>query len=353
MNRSDIIDASTMGLGGSTVLITGGTGSFGSAFARRLLVGGAAEVRILSRDETKQDQMRRHISDGRLRFYLGDVRDERSVAEAIGGVDYVFHAAALKQVPSCEFFPIEAVKTNVLGSSNVIHAAHQVGVRAVVCLGTDKAVYPVNAMGMTKGLMEKTVQAFARNHPESKTTLCLVRYGNVMHSRGSVIPLFVDQVLAGHPVTVTDPSMTRFMMTLEDAMDLVGYALSNAVSGDLFIKKAPASTINTLLLALANIFDVTISMNIIGVRHGEKMYETLATREELSRASDDTVFFRVPLDARGLEYALYFESGEVAANQFADFNSNTTQQLTAPELERLLLSLPEIQKRLARAALSS
>ncbi len=337
-----------MGLGGSTVLVTGGTGSFGSAFTRMLLAGDVAEVRILSRDEAKQDQMRRDVSDNRLRFYLGDIRDPSSVADATAGTDYVFHAAALKQVPSCEFFPLEAVKTNVVGSSNVIQAAHEAGVKAIVCLSTDKAVYPVNAMGMSKGLMEKTAQAFVRNHPESRTTLCLVRYGNVMYSRGSVIPLFVEQLLTGQSVTVTDPLMTRFMMNLADAVDLVNYALTNGESGDLFIKKAPAATIKSVLAALGNIFGATFSTNVIGVRHGEKIYETLATREELIRSVDETDYFRIPLDARGLDYGLYFEKGEVEARQFEDYNSNTTRQLTVAEVEDLLLALPEIRQTLAQ-----
>src|SRR3954468_15534533 len=271
---------------GTTVLVTGGTGSFGGTMVRRLLAGGAAEVRILSRDELKQDDMRRNLGDPRVRFYIGDVRDEDSVRRATRGVDFVFHAAALKQVPSCEFFPLEAVRTNILGSANVIEAADANGVQSVVCLGTDKAAYPVNAMGMSKALMEKVAQAFARNNPTAQTTVSTVRYGNVMMSRGSVIPLFAEQVRSGTPMTLTDPSMTRFLMSLDDAVLLVEHAFEHARPGDLFIRKAPASTIADLARAVGKAMGTEPALQVIGTRHGEKLYETLATREELARAQD-------------------------------------------------------------------
>ncbi len=317
--------------------------------ARKLLTGACVEIRVLSRDEAKQDQMRHDVADPRLRFYLGDVRDPASVEQAMAGVDYVFHAAALKQVPSCEFFPLQAVQTNVLGSSNVIEAAHRAGARSVVCLSTDKAVYPVNAMGMSKALMEKTAQAFARSHPESGTTVCLVRYGNVMYSRGSVIPLFVRQLTSSATVTVTEASMTRFMMTLAQSVDLVEHAFTSGEPGELFIRKAPATTIGRLVTALGNLFGVTPVIRTIGVRHGEKLHETLATGEELSRSTDGPDYFRVALDARGLDYAPYFEEGDPQVAVSRDYDSASTRQLDVAEVEALLLSLPEIRGELARA----
>jgi len=329
------------------VLITGGTGSFGSTMASALLANGVDEIRILSRDEAKQDHMRHQFSDGRLRFYLGDVRDMTSVERAVSGVDYVFHAAALKQVPSCEFFPIEAVKTNVLGSSNVIDAAHRAQVQTVVCLSTDKAVRPVNAMGMSKAIMEKTAQAFARNHPESGTTVCVTRYGNVMYSRGSVIPLFIRQISERKPVTVTDPQMTRFMMSLQESVDLVFYAFSNAEAGEILIRKAPACTLDVLVQALGRICEHVPKVEVIGVRHGEKIHETLATGEELSRATDEGNYFRIKLDARDLDYSPYFDAGEPEAHKFNDFGSDSTTQLTEEEAEALLRGLPEIEQHLA------
>ena len=337
-------------IAGSTVLITGGTGSFGSTFTRRLLTLDVAQVRIFSRDEAKQDRMRREVGDGRLRFYLGDVRDPDSVADAVAGADYVFHAAALKQVPSCEFFPLEAVRTNVMGSHNVIEASHGAGVRTVVCLSTDKAVYPINAMGMTKGLMEKMAQGFARNHPESPSTVCTVRYGNVMYSRGSVIPLLVDQLTKGRPATVTDPLMTRFMMTLMDSVQLVEQAFAHGRPGDLFIRKAPACTVGTLVAALGDLLGVRPTMKVIGVRHGEKLAETLATREELIRSESCEDYFRVPLDARALDYDLYYEKGEVDERDVQDYDSDSTQQLTAAEAGGLILTIPEFRDDLARFA---
>ena len=329
---------------GRTVLITGGTGSFGGAMARKLLAGGCAQIRVLSRDEEKQDNMRRAVGDERVRFYLGDVRDPASVEQAMAGVDFVFHAAALKQIPSCEFFPLQAVQTNVLGSSNVIEAAHRAGVARVVCLSTDKAVYPVNAVGMTKALMEKTAQAFARNRSESATTVCVVRYGNVMCSRGSVIPLFVRQLTSGATVTVTDGSMTRFMMTLAQSVGLVEHAFAHGQPGDLFVRKAPAATVETLVCALGNLLGVTPTVRTIGVRHGEKLHETLATGEELSRSTESPEYFRIAFDGRGLEYSDNFEEGEKENQFLADYDSASTRQLDVEELEDLLLTLPEIKE---------
>ena len=334
---------------GATVLVTGGTGSFGSTMTRKMLTGPCAEVRILSRDEAKQDQMRHDLADERLRFHLGDVRDPVSVEQAMAGVDYVFHAAALKQVPSCEFFPLQAVQTNVLGSSNVIEAAHRAGVRTVVCLSTDKAVYPINAMGMSKALMEKTAQAFARNHPDSATTVCVVRYGNVMYSRGSVIPLFVRQLTSNGSVTVTDASMTRFMMTLAQSVDLVEHAFIHGHPGELFIRKTPAASIETLVAALANLFDIDPTTHTIGVRHGEKLHETLATSAELARSTESAEFFRIDLDARGLDYAVYVDEGDVASRVKPDYDSASAEQLDVDRLQALLLTLPEIRSELARA----
>ncbi len=339
-------------LSGSTVLVTGGTGSFGVAVTRKMLTGDCAEVRILSRDEAKQDQMRHDLADERLRFHLGDVRDPVSVEQAMAGVDFVFHAAALKQVPSCEFFPLQAVQTNVLGSSNVIEAAHRAEVRTVVCLSTDKAVYPINAMGMSKALMEKTAQAFARNHADSATTVCLVRYGNVMYTRGSVIPLFVRQLISNGTVTVTDASMTRFMMTLAQSVDLVEHAFMHGQPGELFIRKAPAATIETLVVALGNLLGIQPTIHTIGVRHGEKLHETLATSSELARSTESPEYFRIDLDARGLDYAVYFDEGDLAFNVQPDYDSASTELLDVERLEALLGTVPELRTELARAGRS-
>ena len=327
---------------GETVLITGGTGSFGSTMARQLLAGSVGEVRVLSRDEAKQDRMRHDLADTRLRFYLGDVRELSSVESAVADVDYVFHAAALKQVPSCEFFPQEAVRTNVTGSSNVIEASHRAGVRTVVCLSTDKAVYPVNAMGMSKALMEKTAQAFARNHPESATTVCVTRYGNVMYSTGSVIPLFVRQIRAGKPLTITDPKMTRFMMTLAESVDLVEFAFANGRPGDLLIRKAPACTLETLVAALGELFGVVPHNTVIGIRHGEKTHETLASREELERSTDAGQYYRIALDARDLNYAPFVDEGNPDVRHCSDYTSDSTERLDVEATKGLLLRLPEI-----------
>jgi UDP-glucose 4-epimerase len=309
---------------------------------RRLLTQNVAEVRVLSRDETKQDDMRRALGDPRAKFYLGDVRDYGSVADAMRGVDLVFHAAALKQVPSCEFFPAQAVRTNVNGSANVIEAAAAAGVRSVVCLSTDKAVYPINAMGMTKALMEKTVQAFARNNPASGTIVSIVRYGNVLYSRGSVVPLFVEQIKAGRPLTVTDPKMTRFLMSLPESVELVEYAFANARPGDLFVRKAPACTVQDLAVAVANVFGVEPRVATIGTRHGEKLYETLLSREEMASAEDRGPYFRVPLDTRTLDYGLYFEEGDRRRADVDDYTSHNAERLGVDAVSKLLTSLPEI-----------
>jgi len=326
---------------GAKVLVTGGTGSFGSTMVRRLLTQNVAEVRILSRDEAKQDEMRRALGDPRAKFYLGDVRDYASVADAMHGVELVFHAAALKQVPSCEFFPAQAVRTNVTGSANVIEAAAACGVRSIVCLSTDKAVYPINAMGMTKALMEKTAQAFARNNPASSTTVSIVRYGNVLYSRGSVVPLFVEQINAGRPLTVTDPKMTRFLMSLSESVDLVEFAFANARSGDLFVRKAPACTVRDLAVAVANALGVEPKVATIGTRHGEKLYETLLSREEMASAEDRGPYYRVPLDTRSLDYGLYFEEGDRHRADIDDYTSHNTQRLGVDAVSKLLKSLPE------------
>jgi UDP-N-acetylglucosamine 4,6-dehydratase len=328
-------------------LITGGTGSFGQTMVTRLLTAGAEEVRVLSRDEAKQDDLRRRLRDDRVRFYVGDVRDADSVNKATRGVGYVFHAAALKQVPSCEFFPIEAVRTNVLGSANVIDACERSGVRSAVFLSTDKAVQPINAMGISKAMMEKVAQAHARNNPNAETNVSCVRYGNVMYSRGSVIPLFIEQIRAGQPITVTEPKMTRFLMSLAESVELVEHAFTHAAPGDVFIRKAPASTIADLGEALCNLFGVPFKMNILGIRHGEKMAETLASREELVHARDHGTFFQVPVDSRDLNYSLYFEEGDPDQRQVFEFNSSNAPRLSVPEIEALLLTLPEVRAELS------
>ncbi|WDZ87859.1 polysaccharide biosynthesis protein [Micromonospora cathayae] len=333
-------------LSGRRFLITGGTGSFGQTMVTRLLDAGAAEIRVLSRDESKQDLMRHRLGDDRVRYYVGDVRDYDSVGKAVRGMEFVFHAAALKQVPSCEFFPLEAVRTNVLGSANVVDACERHGVEALVLLSTDKAVYPVNAMGMTKALMEKVAQAHFRNNPTARTRVCCVRYGNVMYSRGSVIPLFVEQIRRGVPLTVTEPGMTRFMMSLTESVELVEHAFRHSQPGDVFIRKADACTIGDLATALCNLFGVPAKFNVLGIRHGEKLYETLASREDLSRAEDFGDFLRVPVDSRDLNYSLYFDEGNVERGNLADFNSHNARRLSVPEIEQLLLSLPEVRAQL-------
>lgn len=331
-------------MSGSTTVITGGTGSFGRTMVRHLLAEGVGSVHVLSRDEAKQDEMRQSLGDPRVKFFIGDVRDRHSVDAAMVGADFVFHAAALKQVPSCEFFPDQAVKTNVVGSQNVIESAHAHSVRSVVCLSTDKAVYPVNAMGMSKALMEKTAQAFARNNPSSPTTVSITRYGNVMYSRGSVIPLFVRQIREGKPLTVTEPRMTRFLMSLEESVDLVKHAFFHAEPGDLFVKKAPACTVDTLARAVASLMGVEQpDIRKIGMRHGEKMYETLLSPEEMTKATDQGDYFRVPLDARSLDYSKYVDEGEDETATATDFDSDNTDQMDIEQAKALIAELPEMQ----------
>ena len=326
-------------------LITGGTGSFGSTMAKHLLSSGAKEVRIFSRDEAKQDQMRHSISDERLRFYIGDTRDEDSVNSAIKGSTHVFHAAALKQVPSAEFFPLEAVKTNINGSANVMSACLRNEVRSLVCLSTDKAVYPINAMGMSKALMEKTAMAFARLSENIGTSISVTRYGNVMYSRGSVIPLFIKQIKSGLPISVTDPRMTRFLMSLSESVDLVEHAFRNSVSGDLFVRKAPAATIEVLVRALLDLYGAQDrEIQEIGFRHGEKLFESLLSTEERAFAEDTGDYFRVPLDARDLNYAAYFDEGRKRETELVAYDSQNAERLDVEGVKKLLLTLPELQE---------
>lgn len=332
---------------GSVVTITGGTGSFGSTMARYVLEQGAAELRIFSRDEAKQDAMRYALGDDRVRFYIGDVRDQLSVKSAIKGTDLLFHAAALKQVPSGEFFPLEVVKTNIHGSANVVRASIEAGVKAVVCLSTDKAVYPINAMGMSKALMEKTALSFARNGQAGDTRISVTRYGNVMASRGSVIPLFIQQIKSGKPITVTDPQMTRFLMSLPESVELVNYAFQNATSGDLFVKKAPAASVETLVEALKQLFGAQDHpVQAIGVRHGEKVYESLLSVEERATSTDEGGYFRIPLDTRSLDYALFFDEGETRTGGVDAYTSHNTIRLDVESVKKLLLTLPEVQREL-------
>lgn len=329
------------------LLITGGTGSFGNAVLRRFLKTDIGEIRVYSRDEKKQDDMRHQYRDEKIKCYIGDVRNPDGLRDAMEGVDYVFHAAALKQVPSCEFYPMEAVRTNVVGTDNMLSAAIAAGVKNVVVLSTDKAAYPVNAMGMSKGLMEKVTIARSRVAADKGTTLCVTRYGNVMASRGSVIPLFVEQIRKGEPLTITDPNMTRFMMSLDDAVDLVLYAFSNGDPGDLFVQKAPAATIGTLANAVKQIFQADTPIRVIGTRHGEKLYETLLTREEMVRATDLGGYFRVEADIRDLNYAKYFSEGERELGAIEDYHSHNTHRLDLDEMVDLLLKLPYIQEQLS------
>ncbi|MBB6404758.1 SDR family NAD(P)-dependent oxidoreductase [Arthrobacter sp. AZCC_0090] len=334
---------------GRQIVITGGTGSFGHTVAKKLLETDVEQIRILSRDEAKQDAMRHELPDPRLKFYVGDVRDFDSVDRAMKNADFVFHAAALKQVPSCEFFPIEAVRTNILGSENVVRAAERNSISSVVCLSTDKAVYPVNAMGMSKAMMEKVAQSHGLNNPNAETVVSCVRYGNVMYSRGSVIPLFINQIKAGKELTVTNPEMTRFLMSLADSVDLVEFAFANARQGDLFVKKAQASTIADLAQAIANLFESESEVRVIGTRHAEKLSEALATREELTRAEDMGDYFKVPADNRDLNYSLFFESGDVNQSNYSDYDSHTVERMGVREIENLLLTLPEVRRELAAA----
>lgn len=335
----------------SSVLITGGTGSFGKTMARELLDAGVPELRIFSRDEEKQDALRNEFADPRVRYFIGDIRDRSSVDRAMKGVECVFHAAALKQVPSCEFFPLEAVRTNILGSENVVRSAVDAGVRNVVCLSTDKAVFPVNAMGMSKALMEKVAQAVAREiGPDGDTIISCVRYGNVMYSRGSVIPLFTRQIMRGQPITVTEPAMSRFLMPLRDSVALVRHAFDHARQGDLFIKKAPAASMGALSASVPRLLGKPDHpVEIIGWRHGEKLYETLATAQELAKAEDQGDYFRIEMDGRDLNYNAYFSEGDRETASHEDFHSHNTRHLDDAELDALLLSLPEVQADVAAA----
>lgn len=327
------------------LLITGGTGSFGTAVLNRFINSlSFEEIRILSRDEKKQDDLRKKINNKKVSFYIGDVRDERSIFQAVKGVDLIFHAAALKQVPSCEFFPMEAVKTNIIGTDNVLSAAEKHEVKKVVVLSTDKAAYPINAMGMSKAMMEKVTVARSRNLDDTKTIFCATRYGNVMASRGSVIPLFIDQIKAGKNLTITDPNMTRFMMTLEDAVDLVLYAFENANQGDLFVQKAPAATIQVLAEALIELYQSKSEIKVIGTRHGEKLYETLVNREDMVKAEDLGDYYRIPADNRDLNYEQYFSEGEQLINQNEEYHSHNTNRLDVEGMKALLLKLPQIRK---------
>lgn len=327
------------------LLITGGTGSFGNAVLNRFLNTEIKEIRIFSRDEKKQDDMRHRLKNTKVKFYIGDVRDKRSVDGAMPGVDFIFHAAALKQVPSCEFFPTQAVRTNVFGTENVLDSAIQHGVKNVVVLSTDKAAYPINAMGMSKALMEKVAIAKGRAlGPEAATTICCTRYGNVMASRGSVIPLWVNQMKESNDITITDPGMTRFMMTLEDAIDLVLYAFQNGENGDLFVQKAPAATLDVLVQALIGLYKTNTKIRIIGTRHGEKLYETLVTREEMVKHIDMGSYYRIPADTRDLNYNKYFEEGEQKISKLEDYHSHNTRRLDLEEMKEMLLKLPEIKE---------
>jgi len=322
------------------LLITGGTGSFGNAVLRRFLNSGIKEIRIFSRDEKKQDDMRHELQNEKIKFYIGDVRDKRSVDGAMNGVDYIFHAAALKQVPSCEFFPMQAVRTNVIGTENVLDSAIERGVKRVVVLSTDKACYPINAMGISKAMMEKVAIAKGRALGEqAKTVICITRYGNVMASRGSVIPLWIEQIKAGKEITITDPNMTRFMMTLDDAVDLVLYAFRNGNNGDLFIQKAPAATLVTLAESLKELYNADTSIRIIGTRHGEKLYESLVTREEMAKAVDMGNYFSIPCDDRDLNYDKYFIEGQKDISEISDYHSHNTYRLNINEMKELLLKL--------------
>lgn len=330
------------------LLITGGTGSFGHAVMERFLNTNIAEIRIFSRDEKKQYKMRRTYDDDRLKFYIGDVRDLDSVKNAMHNVDYIFHAAALKQVPSCEFFPLEAVKTNIFGTENVLTAAIEAGVKKVICLSTDKAAYPINAMGISKAMMEKVFIAKSKTVDPEKTKICGTRYGNVMASRGSVIPLFVEQIKAGKPLTVTDPNMTRFLMNLDEAVDLVVFAFEHAESGDIMVQKSPACTIGDLAIAIKEIFQADNEIKIIGTRHGEKLYETLLTKEEMAVAIDMGNFYRIPADKREFNYDKYFTTGDIRLSTIDEYNSHNTERLTVEQIKEKLLKLDYIQKELQK-----
>jgi UDP-N-acetylglucosamine 4,6-dehydratase len=331
---------------GGVLMITGGTGSFGQTVLNRFLDTGVREIRIFSRDEKKQEDMRLAFNNSKLRFYIGDVRNYDSLAQAMKGVDFVFHAAALKQVPSCEFYPLEAVRTNVLGTENVLNAASAQGVKRVVVLSTDKAVYPVNAMGISKAMAEKVMVAKARMQQPGETVFCATRYGNVVASRGSVIPLFVSQIKTGQPITITDPNMTRFLMSLEDSVDLVLYAFSHGQQGDIFVQKAAASTVDDLGRALKELFKSEVATRVIGTRHGEKLYESLISREEMAHAADMGAYYRIPADNRDLNYAKYFSEGEEKISYFEDYTSHNTSRLSVEEVKEFLLKLDYIKEQL-------
>lgn len=338
--------------GNKTLLITGGTGSFGNTVMKKYLKTNIREIRIFSRDEKKQDDMRHNYRDDRIKYYIGDVRDFDSVFSALRGVDYIFHAAALKQVPSCEFYPVEAVRTNVIGTANLLKAAIQQRVRRVICLSTDKAVYPIGAMGMAKAIMEKVAIAESRNLRETETVICVTRYGNVMASRGSVIPLFLDQIRDGKPLTVTDAEMTRFLMHLDTAVDLVEFAFENGRNGDTFVRKAPASTIGDLAQAVKELLRADNEIRIIGTRHGEKLYESLLSREEMVKAEDMGDYYRVPADTRDLNYAKYFSEGDVKVSRMEEYHSHNTKRLSIPEIKELLLSLDCVRQTMKERGLS-
>lgn len=332
---------------GKTLLITGGTGSFGNTVLKRFLDTDVKEIRIFSRDEKKQEDMRIALKNDKVKFYIGDVRSYESIYQAMSGVDFVFHAAALKQVPSCEFYPMEAVQTNIIGTENVLNAAIRNNVKKVIVLSTDKAVYPINAMGISKAMAEKLVVAKSRN--VESTVICATRYGNVMASRGSVIPLFVEQIKAGQTLTITDPQMTRFLMSLEDSVDLVMYAFENAKPGDIFVQKAPASTVEDLAQALKELFKKNNPVNVIGTRHGEKLYESLVSREEIAKAEDLGTYYRIPADNRDLNYAKYFSEGEQKISELEDFTSHNTERLSVEGVKELLLKLDYIREELKNA----
>jgi UDP-N-acetylglucosamine 4,6-dehydratase len=331
---------------GKTLLITGGTGSFGNAVLKRFLDSDIKEIRIFSRDEKKQDDMRRLFANDKLKFYIGDVRNPESIKDAVRGVDHIFHAAALKQVPSCEFFPMEAVRTNVLGTDNVLTAAIDAGVKKIVCLSTDKAAYPINAMGTSKAMMEKVIIAKSRNIDPDRTTISCTRYGNVMASRGSVIPLFIGQMESGQSITITDPKMTRFLMNLDEAVDLVLFAFENAKQGDLFVQKSPASTVEDLANGLKNLLHSTADIKVIGTRHGEKSHETLMTREEKVKSVDLGAYYRIPADTRDLNYEKYFDSGDKKISMVEEYTSHNTEQLDTEGVMKKLLTLELVQEKL-------
>lgn len=329
-----------------TILISGGSGSFGNAVLKRFLSTDVKEIRIFSRDEKKQDDMRKEYSNDKIKFHIGDVRDYDSIDTALSGVDYVFHAAALKQVPSCEFFPVQAVKTNILGTENVLRSAIKNHVKKVIVLSTDKAVYPINAMGMSKALMEKVMVAYSRQQTENGTVMCGTRYGNVMASRGSVIPLFIEQIKTGKPITVTDPTMTRYLMSLDEAVELVVYAYQNGVQGDIFVQKSPASTVIDLAQALIELFNANIELKVIGTRHGEKKHETLVNREEMAKAIDLDGYYQIPADTRDLNYEKYFSNGEELITEILEYTSENTYRLTVSEIKTKLLALPYVRREL-------